>query len=192
MRKIQLSIIVISPILLILAACSKPIVSSGPSGSSAYESDAQRQAGEGGEGTAGSISEESLGSTGSSYSTTLSPSEAAAARKAFENEDIFFGYDSALLTPQAQEILRKKAQYMKDNKDFLIIIEGHCDERGTSEYNLALGEQRARTTQEYLVALGISAARITTVSYGEERPIEPGSTEEAWAKNRRAHFIITR
>jgi peptidoglycan-associated lipoprotein len=81
---------------------------------------------------------------------------------------------------------------MKDNKDFLIIIEGHCDERGTSEYNLALGEQRARTTQEYLVALGISASRITTVSYGEERPLESGSTEEAWAKNRRAHFIITR
>ena len=122
----------------------------------------------------------------------MSPSEAAAARKAFENEDIYFGYDSALLTPQAQEILRNKAQYMKDNKDFLIIIEGHCDQRGTSEYNLALGEQRARTTQEYLVALGITASRITTVSYGEERPVEQGDTEEAWAKNRRAHFIITR
>ena len=135
---------------------------------------------------------ESLGSAGSGYASELSPGEAAAARKAFENEDIFFDYDSALLNPEAQEILRNKAQFMKDNPDILIIIEGHCDERGTNEYNLALGEQRARTTQQYLMALGISAARITTVSYGEERPANRGNSEEAWKQNRRAHFIITR
>ncbi len=189
MRKIHLFLIIVIPVTLLLSACTKPIVSSGPSGSSAYESEAQRQAGEGG---AGSISEESLSGTGSGDSTTLSPSEAAAAREAFENEDIYFDYDSALLNPQAQEILRNKAQYMKDNRDILIIIEGHCDERGTNEYNLALGEQRARTTQQYLMALGIPASRITTVSYGEERPIDRGNTEEAWKQNRRVHFIITR
>jgi peptidoglycan-associated lipoprotein len=188
MRKFQFCLIIVTPLLLLLSACTKPIVSSGPSGSSAYESEAQRQAGEG----AGGISEESLGSAGSGGSTALSPSEAAAARKAFENEDIFFEYDSALLTPQAQEILRDKAQYMKDNSGVQIIIEGHCDERGTSEYNLALGEQRARTTQQFLVALGISESRITTVSYGEERPLDRGNNEEAWVRNRRAHFIITR
>lgn len=187
MRKLQFCLIVVIPFLLLLSACTKPIVSSGPSGSSAYESEAQRQAGEG-----GGISEESLGSAGSGDSTAMSPSEAATARKAFENEDIYFEYDSALLTPQAQEILRDKAQYMKDNSGIQIIIEGHCDERGTSEYNLALGEQRARTTQQFLVALGISESRITTVSYGEERPIARGNDEEAWVKNRRAHFIITR
>lgn len=192
MRKLQFCLIIVTPLLLLLSACTKPIVSSGPSGSSAYESEAQRQAGEGGAGSAGDISEESLGSAGSGGSTALSPSEAAAARKAFENEDIYFEYDSALLTPQAQEILRDKAQFMKDNSGVQIIIEGHCDERGTNEYNLALGEQRARTTQQFLVALGISESRITTVSYGEERPLARGNSEDAWVKNRRAHFIITR
>ena len=191
MRKITLFMIIASAVLL-LSACTKPIVSSGPSGSSAYESDAQRQAAEGAAGSAGGISEESLSGTGPGGAAGLSPSEAAAARKAFENEDIYFEYDSALLTPRAQQTLRDKAQFMKDSPGVQIIIEGHCDERGTNEYNLALGEQRARTTQQYLEALGISASRITTVSYGEERPVEIGNTEEAWAKNRRAHFLIVR
>ena len=189
MRKMQLFLIIVIPVALLVSACTKPIVSSGPSGSSAYESEAQRQAGEGG---AGSISEESLGGTGSGDATALTPSEAAAAREAFENEDIYFDFDSALLNPQAQEILRNKAQYMKENSGILIIIEGHCDDRGTNEYNLALGEQRARTTQQYLMALGIAASRITTVSYGEERPVARGDAEDSWKQNRRAHFIITR
>ncbi len=192
MRKMLISLIIAIPVLLALAACTKPIVSSGPSGSAAYESEAQRQAGEGGAGSAGSISEEALGGSGSGDSTALSPAEAAAAREAFENEDIYFEYDSALLTPQAQNILRSKAQYMKDSPGVQIIIEGHCDERGTNEYNLALGEQRARIAQQYLVALGIPVSRITTVSYGEERPADSGHSEDSWVKNRRAHFLIVR
>lgn len=192
MRKMLILLIIAIPALLAFTACTKPIVSSGPSGSAAYESEAQRQAGGSGAGSTGDISEESLGGSGSGESTALSPSEAAAAREAFENEDIYFEYDSALLTPQAQDILRSKAQYMKNNPGVQIIIEGHCDERGTNEYNLALGEQRARTTQQYLVALGISVSRITTVSYGEERPADDGHSEDSWVKNRRAHFLIVR
>jgi peptidoglycan-associated lipoprotein len=187
MRKLTVVLIPASIVLMFLFACSKPIVSSGPSTS--YESEAQR-AGSEGKGPSGlTISEESLGSTGAGSS--LSPEQAAEARKAFENEDILFDYDSALLTPQAQEILREKARYMKENPGTNVIIEGHCDERGTNEYNLALGEQRAKMTQEFLVALGVSASRIKTVSYGEERPLDRSNTEQAWAKNRRAHFVIT-
>jgi peptidoglycan-associated lipoprotein len=112
-------------------------------------------------------------------------------RKAFENEDIYFPYDSAALTPEAQEILRQKAAWLQDNPTARVTIEGHCDERGTNEYNLALGEARAQSTKNYLVDLGVSADRIGTISYGEERPLDPRATEEAWAKNRRAHFVFT-
>ena len=111
-------------------------------------------------------------------------------RKAFENEDIYFPYDSAALTPEAQEILRKKAVWLQENPTAEVTVEGHCDERGTNEYNLALGEARAQSTKNYLIDLGISASRIGTISYGEERPLDPTSSEEAWAKNRRAHFIF--
>jgi peptidoglycan-associated lipoprotein len=115
---------------------------------------------------------------------------AASERMAFENEDIFFAYDSSALTAQAQEILRKKATFMKANANAKVTIEGHCDDRGTNEYNLALGEARARSAKAFLVDLGIPAARLATISYGEERPIAKGQTEEAWSKNRRAHFVI--
>lgn len=113
-------------------------------------------------------------------------------RTAFENEDIFFGYDSSALTAEAQEILRRKAGFLKTNQNQSVTVEGHCDERGTNEYNLALGEARAKAAKAFLVDLGISANRIATISYGEERPLVEGKTEEAFAKNRRAHFVIER
>jgi peptidoglycan-associated lipoprotein len=111
-------------------------------------------------------------------------------RTAFENEDVYFLFDSSALTPQAQDVLRKKAAFLKANPNVKVTIEGHCDERGTNEYNLALGEARAKSAKTFLVDLGVPAARLATISYGEERPIDPGHTEEAWAKNRRAHFVI--
>lgn len=108
-------------------------------------------------------------------------------RERFVNEDIYFDYDSAVLTSEAQEILKRKAEFLRKN-NLSIIIEGHCDERGTNEYNMALGERRAESAKAFLVNLGISASRITTISYGEERPVDPGHNESAWQKNRRAHF----
>jgi peptidoglycan-associated lipoprotein len=114
----------------------------------------------------------------------------AVERAAFENEDIYFAYDSSAIAPQAQDILRKKATFLKSNPNVKVTIEGHCDERGTNEYNLALGEARARTAKAFLVDLGIPAARLATISYGEERPMAKGHTEEDYAKNRRAHFVI--
>jgi len=111
-------------------------------------------------------------------------------RDMFENEDILFEFDSANLSVDAQQILRSKADWLQKNPRAQIIIEGHCDERGTNEYNLALGDRRAFSAKSFLVDLGIDESRITTVSYGEERPLDSRSTEEAWAKNRRDHFVI--
>ena len=111
-------------------------------------------------------------------------------REMFENEDVLFEFDSAKLSNEAQDILRKKAEWLKENPRARIIIEGHCDERGTNEYNLALGDRRAYSSKRFLVDLGIDDSKLTTVSYGEERPIDTGSDEDAWAQNRRAHFVI--
>ena len=105
-------------------------------------------------------------------------------------EDIFFEFDKATLTPSSQDNLMKKAEWLRANPDATVTIEGHCDERGTNEYNLALGERRAESAKNFLVDLGIAPSRLTTISYGEERPIDPQHSEEAWAKNRRDHFVI--
>ena len=113
-----------------------------------------------------------------------------AAMEAFVNDDIHFDFDSSTLTPEAQEILKKKAQWLQDNPEKTTTIEGHCDERGTNAYNLALGDRRAASAKAFMVDLGISASRLTTISYGEERPLDPGHNEAAWAKNRRDHFTI--
>lgn len=112
------------------------------------------------------------------------------ARDMFVNEDIYFEFDSSTLTPEAQLVLKKKAEWLQNNPEATSTIEGHCDERGTSEYNLALGDRRATSAKNFLVDLGISASRLTTISYGEERPVALGQNEEAWAQNRRCHFII--
>ena len=113
-----------------------------------------------------------------------------AARNMFLSEDVYFEFDKSTLDSMSQDILSRKADWMRDNQDIVVSIEGHCDERGTNEYNLALGEKRAESEKSFLVDLGIDAYRISTVSYGEERPVDSGQNEEAWAKNRRAHCLI--
>ncbi|HEY7791452.1 MAG TPA: peptidoglycan-associated lipoprotein Pal [Vicinamibacterales bacterium] len=105
--------------------------------------------------------------------------------------DVFYKFDSAEIDEDARTALQKDADLLKKYPDWKITIEGHCDERGTAEYNLALGERRATTVQAYLVSLGIAADRIRTVSYGKEFPFDPGHDEQAWARNRRAHFVVT-
>jgi peptidoglycan-associated lipoprotein len=104
---------------------------------------------------------------------------------------VFFEYDSAELTATGQAVLNENAGLLKRNSSWTITIEGHCDERGTAEYNLALGERRAVTARAYLVSLGLSPDRLRTVSYGKEFPFDPGHDESAFEKNRRAHFVIT-
>jgi peptidoglycan-associated lipoprotein len=104
--------------------------------------------------------------------------------------DIHFGFDRYDLAPKAREILSQNAEILLKHPGTKFQIEGHCDERGTIEYNLALGERRANATKQYLLSLGVSANRMSTISYGEEMPVDPRQNEEAWSKNRRAHFII--
>jgi peptidoglycan-associated lipoprotein len=104
---------------------------------------------------------------------------------------IFFDFDQYDIRSGDAEILKANADLLRKFPRVKIQVEGHCDERGTSEYNLALGERRANSTKRYLVSLGIAADRISTISYGEERPLDPAHNEEAWAKNRRAHFVVT-
>ncbi|MGE0453911.1 MAG: peptidoglycan-associated lipoprotein Pal [Vicinamibacteria bacterium] len=106
--------------------------------------------------------------------------------------DVLFGFDTAELSPEAQAQLAEHARWLKQHPTVHVTIEGHCDERGTVEYNLALGEQRARVARDYLAERGIESVRLTTVSYGKERPCDSSSDEAAWARNRRAHFVVLR
>jgi peptidoglycan-associated lipoprotein len=136
--------------------------------------------------------------------TTIPPTDATNIKEAANDQsslmeatakspvsDINFDFDSSVIRPDAREILKANAAYLLKHRVSSIVVEGHCDERGTAEYNMALGERRAQETKKYLVNLGVKESIIRTISYGEERPLDPASNEEAWAKNRRAHFVVT-
>ena len=105
-------------------------------------------------------------------------------------KDIHFAFDRSDLSAEAREILNISADLLKKSPNDKIQIEGHCDERGTTAYNLALGEKRAASVKNYLLSLGVPAEMLSTISYGEEKPIDPEHNEEAWTKNRRAHMIV--
>ena len=104
---------------------------------------------------------------------------------------VFFGYDSSEIDTESRRVLDENAEVLRSNPNWVVTIEGHCDERGTAEYNLALGERRAVAARDYLVNLGLPGNRLRTVSYGKEFPFDPGHDETAWRANRRAHLVIT-
>jgi peptidoglycan-associated lipoprotein len=104
--------------------------------------------------------------------------------------DIHFDYDKYNLTDEAADVMAANGEYLMNHPDLKVLIEGHCDERGTEEYNLALGEKRALAARDFLVRFGIDKSRVSIISYGEERPLDPASNEMAWSINRRAHFVI--
>ena len=104
--------------------------------------------------------------------------------------DVNFQFDSASLDRGAQDTLRNNQSWLTSNESEKVVIEGHCDERGTAEYNLALGERRAQSVQNYLISLGVSSKQLSTVSYGEELPLDSSNSEQAWSANRRAHFAL--
>ncbi|MBW1650376.1 MAG: peptidoglycan-associated lipoprotein Pal [Deltaproteobacteria bacterium] len=112
------------------------------------------------------------------------------ARINFMNEDIHFEFDSYALVPEYVTILQIKVKWLMTHPDIAMIIEGHCDDRGTEAYNLSLGERRANAVKQFLIDAGVDASRIETVSYGEEKPFDPEPNEVAWAKNRCAHFVL--
>jgi peptidoglycan-associated lipoprotein len=134
-----------------------------------------------------SASDSSSATAGSGSTTsTRTPAEKLTAI----GNTVYFAFDSSALDPRAQQTLSRQAAFLKVNPSVKITIEGHCDERGTREYNLALGERRASASRDFLLAQGIDAARVRIVSYGKERPAVEGSNESAWAKNRRSATII--
>ncbi len=107
-------------------------------------------------------------------------------------KDVYFAFDSYDIDTTNRSILQSNAMWLKENTESRFVVEGHCDERGTPEYNMALGQKRAQAVYDYLRGLGIGASRMSTVSYGEELPLDPRHNEVAWSKNRRAHFRIER
>lgn len=192
MRKrlwISVALLLIIPGLLFTTSCAKKKIKSDTAMEQQTDDDAAKKAAE-------KAKEEELARQRELEEQRLKEIEEAEKRKVaeaiakFENEDIYFEFDSAALLPMAQEILKKKAAYLETNPGVSVVVEGHCDERGTNEYNLALGDRRAKSAVSFLVDLGISASRLTAISFGEERPIDSGSSEEVWAKNRRVHFVI--
>jgi peptidoglycan-associated lipoprotein len=121
----------------------------------------------------------------------LSPEEVAEMAKTVL-KDVLFDFDKYQIRPDARPSLDEVASLLGDKKDLSLIIEGHCDERGTTEYNLALGERRAKSAKNYIVSLGVSPSRMNTVTYGEEKPVCTYQEENCWQKNRRAHFVVVK
>ena len=158
--------------LLLLAACSSP--DEAPQGSAL---------GEGGTGTGAGGAGAGIASSELAGQPTPGTQEDLAVSV---GDRVFFDYDSVVLSPEATGVLDQQAAWLKQYGDVIVTIEGHADERGTREYNLALGDRRANSVKNYLLALGISPARVLTISYGEERPADPGHNEVAWSQNRRA------
>ena len=160
--------------------------SSDASSSDASSSDASSSSsGDGSSSSSASDSSSASAGAGSSTSTRT-PAEKLTAI----GNTVYFSFDSAALDPRAQQTLSRQAAFLKVNPSIKITVEGHCDERGTREYNLALGERRASASRDFLLAQGIDAARVRIVSYGKERPVVEGSNEAAWAKNRRSATMI--
>ena len=164
-----------------LAACETASTTTGDATSSAQSSSTN---------TATTASSSSSSSSASSSSSGESPSTSVKSEFAKVGTTVLFDFDSAQLTDYAQRVLDRQAAFMKARPETRVVIGGHADERGTREYNLALGERRASSARDYLVAKGVNAARIRIISYGKERPASVGSTEAAWRLNRRAQTVL--
>ena len=151
-----------------------------------------------GESASGNTSSSATGSSAASTSSSGSTSSGSTAAMQTSNSDklaqvgdtVYFGFDSSELDTDSQIMLDRQAAFLNVNPTLVVIVEGHADERGTREYNLALGDRRAVAVRDYLLAKGLNAARIRTVSYGKERPVIEGSNDSAWSKNRRASTVL--
>lgn len=171
--------------LVLASACAKKNVAAKPGGADAGATTSD------GSGIGGSTLDNGAGGAngGAGSGSMDAMNEAAAGGKLLT---VYFEYDRATLDDAARAELKKHYQYLNKNGKTNIIVEGHCDNRGTDEYNLALGERRAKAIKDYLVNLGIAANRLSTISYGEERPAIQGDSESAWSKNRRGEFVISK
>jgi peptidoglycan-associated lipoprotein len=183
MRKkgwLAIALVMILPVMLFMASCAKKVVQTQPVSMTAEAQKAPERPAEEAE-PDGRLEEDRLRAEAAAREAALT---------AFVGEKIHFAFDSSLLSDQARQILISKAEYLRTNPDMTITVEGHCDDRGTNAYNIALGERRAESVKVFLVDMGINAHRLNTVSYGKERPVAVGRDEASWAKNRRAQFMI--
>lgn len=200
------TIVLVALASLLLAGCPKgptsgalnsagaPSASAGGAGTGAGGAGAGASAGAGsGRGGTSSVGSASTatpgarGATGTTLPALPSPTEFAASSAL---RDVQFEFDKYDIRPSERAALDANVRWLKSHAGTLVLIEGHCDERGTNEYNLALGERRARATRDYLASAGVADSRITVVSYGEERPLCTDRTEACWGRNRRAHFLV--
>ncbi|GAB6095144.1 hypothetical protein JCM14469_13960 [Desulfatiferula olefinivorans] len=176
--------------LMLVVSCGKKEVQTDPAADQAV-TDTTDAVEEPADAAVDTATEESLAQAQAAEEAARKEAEALAqAANDFISVDVYFDYDSSVILDSEISILESKADWLLANADATIIVEGHCDERGTTEYNLALGDRRAERAKSFLVNLGVDASRITTISYGEERPVAMGHNEAAWSKNRRAHFVI--
>ena len=181
-----LTVMLVFPGLLFTVSCAKKSVKS---------DGGMTQTGEAGTSTAtGGLTQEELARQRAIEEERIRTEAAARqtelARHQFINEDIYFDYNSSAITDFAQGVLEQKAEWLRANPAATVTIEGHCDERGTSEYNLVLGDRRANTVRITCSISAFAGQRMRAISYGAEQPANPAHTEEAWAKNRRAHFVL--
>jgi peptidoglycan-associated lipoprotein len=187
-------LLLVIPSLLVTVSCTKKEVQSQPSMSeqqAAMQAAAEQQAKQ----KAEMERQQRLAEQQKLQEQALAAQQAAekakmAAKTHFLNDDVHFDFDSDTLSMNAQDLLKDKAQWLMANPNAHVQIQGNCDERGSNAYNLALGERRAQAAKNFLVTLGIAADRMTTVSFGEEKPLDPAHNEAAWAKNRRDHFVL--
>jgi peptidoglycan-associated lipoprotein len=192
---IVLTLMMVLPAMTLMASCSKKKIYSDPSATQASDDAARAErARQDALARQRAFDEQQLKdqAAGRAGGGAGLDSGKSATRSSFVSEDIYFEYDSASLIPEARDMLKRKAEWMRSNPNFSVIVEGHTDNRGTVAYNLALGERRAESAMSFLVDLGIPASRLTSVSYGKEKPANPGNNETAWAANRRVHFEIKR
>jgi peptidoglycan-associated lipoprotein len=168
---LSISLVMILPIMLFTASCSKKVVKTQQVAMAEPEvQQAPEQSPE--------------------DATSPEPTDLVAAERAFVNEKIHFAFDSSDLSSDARQILNGQAEYLRTNADIRVTVEGYCDDRGTESYNMSLGKRRAESVKNFLVDMGIDRDRLNTVTYGEQRPIAMGQNEGAWAQNRRAEFVV--
>lgn len=183
-------LLVCSVCLTVLGACAPPP----PVGSDPLAPDPSSPSAQAGQGDASSISEGSLaqggGASGTAGQGSLEAHKEGTSPATGALKDVYFGFDQSDLGPEARDVLQGNSDWIRQNPEVSVEIEGHADNRGTTEYNLALGARRAQAVKDYLVTLGNAPERLSTVSYGEELPVCGASSEECWSRNRRAHFVV--
>lgn len=194
-----LVVLLILPAMMLMASCAKKKIYSEPTSASQLSDDEAARARQDALDKQRNIDEQGLngqgigagsGKSGKFGKGGANGGAGSVTRSSFVSEDIYFEFDSSSLVAEARDTLKRKADWMRANPNVSVAIEGYTDDRGTVEYNLALGERRAESAKSFLADLGIPASRMTTISYGKERPADSGHNETAWAKNRRVHFEI--